>query len=156
GSLFNYQFALVEGNSSLDAKPFSLAGQPTLAPAYNDLHVGGTFGGPLRFSKIMRNGPNVFVGFQHADDTNAPTTVGLVPTALDRDGDFSQSHDALGRPRQIVNPSTGQPFTGGVIPSSRISPQAASLLGLYPLPNFVGTGFNYQTPLTTFTRQDQF
>jgi hypothetical protein len=156
GSLFNYQFALVEGNSSLDAKPFSLAGQPTLAPAYNDLHVGGTFGGPLRFSKIMRNGPNVFVGFQHADDTNATTTFGLVPTELERDGDFSQSHDALGRSLQIVNPSTGQPFTGGVIPSSRISPQATSLLGLYPLPNFVGTGFNYQTPLTTFTRTDQF
>jgi hypothetical protein len=156
GSLFNYQFALVEGNSSLDAKPFALAGQPTISPAYNDFHVGGTFGGPLRFSKFMRNGPNVFIGFQHAGDTNATTTFGVMPTALERAGDFSQSHDPLGRSLQIINPSNGQPFTGGVIPGSRISPQATALLGLYPLPNFTGTGLNYQTPLTTFTRQDLF
>src|SRR5262252_671453 len=156
GSLFNYQFALVEGNSALDARPFALAGQPTISPAYNDFHVGGTFGGPLRFSKIMRNGPNVFIGFQHAGDTNATTGFGVMPTALEREGDFSQSHDPLGRLLQIINPSTGQPFTGGIIPSSRISPQATTLLGLYPLPNFVGTGYNYQTALTTFTRQDLF
>jgi len=156
GSLFNYQFALVEGNSALDARPFALAGQPTTSPAYNDFHVGGTFGGPLRFSKIMRNGPNVFIGFQHAGDTNATTGFGVMPTALEREGDFSQSHDSLGRPLQIINPSTGQPFTGGIIPSSRISSQATTLLGLYPLPNFVGTGYNYQTALTAFTRQDLF
>jgi len=156
GSLFNYQFALVEGNSSLDSRPFALNGQPTIAPSYNNLHLGGTFGGPLRFSKVMRNGPNVFLGFQHADDTNATTTFGSLPTALERDGDFSQSHDALGRSLQIINPTTGQPFTGGVIPSSRISPQATALLGLYPLPNVTGTGYNFQSALTTFTRTDQF
>jgi hypothetical protein len=156
GSLFNYQFALVEGNSSLDARPFALAGQPTIKPAYNNLHVGGTFGGPLRFSKIMRNGPNVFVGFQHADDTNATTAFGVMPTALERDGDFSQSHDPLGRPIQVINPANGQPFAGGIVPSSLITPQATALLGLYPQANVAGTGYNYQTPLTTFTRQDLF
>jgi hypothetical protein len=156
GSLFNYQFALVEGNSAFDARPFTFAGQPTAKPNYNDLHVGGTFGGPLRFSKFMRNGPNVFVGFQHADDTNATTQPGVMPTALERSGDFSQSHDPLGRSIQIIDPATGRPFQGGIIPSSRISPQASALLGLYPQPNFAGTAYNFQAPLTSFTRQDQF
>ncbi len=155
GSLFNYQFALVEGNSALDATPFTFSGLPTTKSNYNDLHVGGTFGGPLRFSKFMRNGPNVFVGFQHADDTNATTQPGLMPTALERMGDFSQSHDALGRSIQVHDPK-GVPFAGGIIPSSLITPQATALLGLYPQPNFVGTGYNFQTPLTTFTRLDQF
>ncbi len=59
-------------------------------------------------------------------------------------------------PIQNHRSATGKPFAGGIIPSSRISPQAAALLGLYPLPNFVGTGYNFQAPLTTFTRQDQF
>jgi hypothetical protein len=155
GSLFNYQFALVEGNSALDARPFTFSGLPTTKSNYNDLHVGGTFGGPLRFSKFMRNGPNVFIGFQHADDTNATTQGGVMPTALERIGDFSQSHDALGRPIQ-VHDSKGNVFAGGIIPSSLITPQATALLGLYPLPNFAGTAYNFQAPLTTFTRLDQF
>jgi trimeric autotransporter adhesin len=156
GSLFNYQFALVEGNSALDARPFGFSGQPTIKPSYNDLHVGGTFGGPLRFSKFMRNGPNVFVAFQHADDTNATTQPGVMPTALERNGDFSQSVDGFGRSIQVMDPATGKPFQGGIIPSSRISSQATALLALYPQPNFAGTAYNFQAPLTTFTRQDQF
>jgi carboxypeptidase family protein len=149
GSLYNYQFNLVEGNSALDARPFTFSGQPTTKSNYNDLHVGGTFGGPLRFSKFMRNGPNVFIGFQHADDTNATTAPGVMPTALERAGDFSQS--AI----QIIDPTTGKPFSGNIIPTSRISPQATSLLGLYPQPNFTGSAYNFQAPLTTFTRTDQ-
>src|SRR6185369_734562 len=156
GSLFNYQFAVVEGNSAFDARPFSFSGQPAVQQNYNDLHLGGTFGGPLRFQKFMRNGPNVFLGYQHNDDHNATTAPGVMPTALERLGDFSQSHDALGRSLRIVNPATGQPFAGAVIPAGLISPQASALLSLYPLPNFAGTGFNFQAPLTAFTRQDQF
>ena len=66
-----------------------------------------------------------------------------MPTALERAGDFSQSRDAFGRPVQIVDPLTGAPFAGGVIPGARISPQAAALLGYYPLPNLV-TGARLQ------------
>ena len=33
---------------------------------------------------------------------------------------------------QIIDPATGQPFDGNAIPASRISPQAAALLGLLP------------------------
>jgi len=157
GSLFNYQLAIVEGNSTFDARPFTFAGQPVAKPDYNDFHMSGTFGGPLRFRHFMPvRGPNVFLSFQHGDDHNATTQPGLMPTALERAGDFSQSRNAFGQALQIVDPLTGKPFAGNMIPGARISPQAAALLGYYPQPNFTGTGYNFQAPLTTFVRQDQF
>ena len=157
GSLFNYGLAIIEGNSAFDAHPFTFAGQPVAKPEYNDFHMAGTFGGPLRFRHFMpTNGPNVFLAFQHGDDHNATTQPGLMPTALERAGDFSQTRTASGQALQIVDPTTGRPFAGGVIPGTRISPQATALLGYYPQPNFTGTGYNFQAPLTQFIRQDQF
>jgi hypothetical protein len=157
GSLYNYQLAIIEGNSAFDARPFTFAGQPVTKPDYNDFHVAGTFGGPLRFRHFMpTKGPTVFLAFQHGDDHNATTQSVLMPTAPERAGDFSQSVNRLGQPLQIVDPLTGRPFPGNVIPATRISPQAAALLGYYPLPNFAATGYNFQAPLTAFTRQEQF
>ncbi len=151
GSLFNYQVAVIERNSAFDAGPFAFSGQSVPKSDYNDFHMNGTFGGPLRFRHFMPNrGPNVFLGFQHGDDHNATTQPGLLPTALERAGDFSQSGV------RIVDPLTGAPFAGNIIPSSRISPQAASLLTLYPLPTYSGSGFNFQAPLMNFVRTDQF
>src|SRR5438105_10955869 len=113
GSLFNYQVAIIEGNSSFDAAPFAFNGQPVPKSSYNDFHMNGTFGGPLRFRHFMPvRGPNVFLGFQHGDDHNATTQSGLVPTALERAGDFSQSRNALGQAIQLVDPLTGRPFAG--------------------------------------------
>jgi hypothetical protein len=155
GAVFNGGLAIVEGNSAFDARPFTFGGQPASQPTYNDLHVTGTFAGPLRFSRLLRQGPTVFVAFQHADDHNATTQPGVLPTALERAGDFSESHDALGRPVQILDPTTGRPFAGNVVPAGRISPQAAALLGYYPLPNVAsGSAFNFQAPLLTTARQD--
>jgi hypothetical protein len=138
GSLYNGGLAIVFGNSTFDSRPFTFASQPTSKPSYSDLHVIGTFGGPLRFSRVLRNGPTLFVAFQHADDHNATTQPGLMPTALERTGDFSQSRDASGRPIQIHD-QAGRPFPGDAIPGSLISSQAAALLSYYPLPNFSGT-----------------
>ncbi len=157
GSLFNYQLAIVEGNSAFDASPFTFANQALPKSNYNDFHISGTFGGPLRFRHFMPNkGPNVFLAYQHQDDHNATTQPGVMPTALERAGDFSQSVTPFGQPVQIIDPSTGKPFDRAAIPSNRISSQAASLLSYYPLPNFAGGGFNFEAPLTTFTRQEQF
>jgi hypothetical protein len=154
GSLFNGGLGIVSGNSRFDSRPFTFGNLPASKPEYNDLRVIGTFGGPLRFSKVLRKGPTLFVAFQHADDHNATTQPGVMPTLLERSGDFSQSVDRSGRPLQIHDPFTGQPFAGGVIPGS-ISAPAAALLRYYPQPNVSGvTGYNFQAPLITGTRQD--
>jgi hypothetical protein len=97
----------------------------------------------------------VFVGYQGTNDHNAITQSALMPTALERAGDFSQTLGATGLPVTIVDPRTGQPFPGNVIPLDRISPQAAALVGYYPAPDGQSAGrFNYQAPIVTANRQD--
>src|SRR5205814_773329 len=69
---------------------------------------------------------------------DAIAEVNLVPTALERAGDFRGS--SLAAP---VDPSTGQPFPDRVVPQSRWSKNGPALLKPYPLPNFLGPGGNY-------------
>jgi hypothetical protein len=121
-------------NSVLDAAPFSLTGQNTPKPSYNNLTALITLGGPLRIPHLIRNGPNFFVGYQITRDRDAETLPALVPDAQQRSG---------------ILPATD------IIPPSRISPQAQALLALYPLPNFPGSSrYNYQVPAITATHQD--
>jgi hypothetical protein len=154
-SLYNGGIGVLLGNSSWDSRPFSFSGQQTPRPDYNDVQVLGAFAGPLKLPGLIKNAPNLFIGFQHTANHDASAQSALMPTSLERSGDFSQSVDALGRPARIIDPATGAPFPGNVIPSSRISPQAASLLGYYPAPNVeTGGQYNYQTPVLTTTHQD--
>jgi trimeric autotransporter adhesin len=154
-SLYTGGLGAILGNSAWDARPYSFTGQETPKPSYRDVQVMGVFGGPLRIPGVLKRGPNIFVGYQHTSDHTTVTKPALMPTALERGGDFSQTRDARGQAVQIVDPFTGLPFPGGVIPRERISPQAAALLGYYPLPNVDGIdGYNYQTPLLTATEQD--
>ena len=154
-SLYTGGLGTILGNSAWDARPYSFTGQETPKPSYRDVQVMGVFGGPLRIPGVLKRGPNMFVGYQHTSDHSTVTKPALMPTALERAGDFSQTQDQRGQAVQIVDPFTGLPFPGGVIPRDRISPQAAALLGYYPLPNVDGIdGYNYQTPLLTATEQD--
>jgi hypothetical protein len=59
------------------------------------------------------------------------------PTALERQGDFSQSGVT------IKDPTNGAAFAGNVIPTSRIDPNGQKLLNLFPLPNAIGPGGQY-------------
>src|SRR5262249_4118400 len=152
-SLYNGGFGVIYGNSAWDTRPYSFTSTPTPKPSYSDMQVLGSFAGPLKIPGIVRNGPTLFLGYQRTVDHLASTQSALVPTPPERAGDFSQSHDRFGQPVQIVNPLTGLPFPGNVIP--RVSAEAAALLGYYPLPDVDGGGqFNYQTPTIVATHQD--
>ncbi len=87
---------------------------------------GGTFGGP-----IVKNRTFFFASYQGTSQDRRPTSrQGLVPTAAMRAGDFSAI------PRQLRNPSTGQPFPNNQIPASLFSPAAVKILNEWlPLPN---------------------
>ncbi|MEP7366607.1 MAG: hypothetical protein ABI972_25395, partial [Acidobacteriota bacterium] len=72
-----------------------------------------------------------------------------MPTALERQGNFSQTLDVSGRLIQITDPTTGQPFAGNIIPSNRLNKNGQAILNLFPLPNFLDRGisggnYNYQ------------
>jgi len=154
-SLFNGGLGVLLGNSAWDARPFSFASQRTAKPSYSDVQILGSFAGPLKIPGVIKNGPTLFLGYQRTVDHSATTQSALMPTPLERAGNFSQTLDRFGRPLQIVDPATGLPFAGNMIPASRISPQAASLLNYYPLPNVdAGGQYNYQTPTLVTTHQD--
>jgi hypothetical protein len=152
--LYNGGVGLLNSNSAFDSRPFSFNGQSAAKPQYNDVHFVATFGGPIRIPKVLRRGPNFFGNYQRVQDHNATSQSAFMPTALERAGDFSQSRNAFGQPVRVIDPATGQPFAGSVIPADRISPQAAALLGYYPQPNVTGDGYNFQTPLFVTTKTD--
>jgi hypothetical protein len=154
-SLYNGGIGALLGNAAWDSRPFSFTGQQAPRPVYSDAQLLGSFAGPLKVPWLFKNAPSLFLGYQHVANHNATAQSALLPTLLERGGDFSQSVDAAGRPLRIVDPATGLPFSGDVIPAARISPQARSLLGYYPAPNVdAGGRYNYQTPVLLTTHQD--
>jgi hypothetical protein len=82
-----------------------------------------------------------------------------VPTELERRGDFSQSVDNTGRPWPYIRDyTTGLPCSstntsgcfqdGGVlgrIPQNRLYAPGLAILGIYPLPNDSGAGYNFSS-----------
>src|SRR6266566_1838449 len=153
--LYNGGIGMILDNAGLDARPFSLSGQNTPKASYNRVTGVMTLGGPLRIPHLLQHGPNFFVGYQWTRDRDATTQSALVPNLAERDGDFSQTLNALGQPVQLFDPATGLPFPGNTIPQSQISPPAQALLNFYPLPNVAGNlRYNYQIPIISNRHQD--
>ncbi len=157
-SLYTGGVGITLDNAFLDARSFSLTGQDTLKPAYNHMTGFASFGGPLYIPHLMKPSQNpiyFFAGYQFMRNRNANTLTGLMPTAAERSGDFSQATNPLGLPLSFIDPTTQAPFPGNVIPQSRISTQAGDLLKLYPLPNFPGSSrYNYQIPSVGVSNSD--
>ncbi len=140
--LYSGGIGLTWDNAAWDARSFSLTGQDTPKPAYNLAQGSVTFGGPVK-------GSNLSLNYQWSRNRNANTQSARMPSSAERTGDFSQS------PALVIDPLSGLPFPGNVVPQSRISPQAAALLRLYPLPNFAQSStYNFQVPLIGSNHQD--
>ena len=119
GSVFGFH-----RNAALDARNFfAPAGESK--PKYIRNQFGGAIGGP-----IVRNRTFFFADYEGTRSREGITRITNVPTAAERQGDFTQS--LFGVP---TNPFTGQPFDGGVIPSFFINPVGRAIAALYPLPN---------------------
>jgi trimeric autotransporter adhesin len=149
-SLYNGGLQLVLDNSAFDARQYSLSGFSTPKPLADRITAGFTFGGPLRIPHLLpRNGPNFFVGYQWTRNHTALAKPALVPTIDERAGNLQ---GAPGQPATIVDPATGQPFPDNQVP---VSPQAAALLNLYPLPNVTGNPrYNFQIPVLNSDHED--
>ncbi len=149
-NLYNGGLAFSFDNSVLDAKQYSLTGVDTPKPVYDRMTGGLTFGGPIKIPHLLpRNGPNLLLAYQWTRNRTAQTESALVPTQAERAGDLL---NAAGQPPVVIDPATGLPFPGNVVP---VSAQAQALLQLYPLPNFTGDPlYNYQVPVLGSTHQD--
>jgi hypothetical protein len=115
GSLWEYL-----RNTDLNARNFFSVSKPTLVQN----QYGFTAGGPIIHNRLF-----VFGSYQRTDvrQTQLLATA-RPPTALERQGDFSASS------KKPNDPVTGQPFPGGVIPSSRFDPVSLNVMSKYMPP----------------------
>jgi hypothetical protein len=125
------------GGAALDARPYSLTGQPADKASYSQNRFGITMGGPLNIPHIYHGGTKTFLfgSYTGSRGTNPYDVFSTVPTLSQRSGDFSQSAVA------IFNPSTHTQFANNMIPA--INPAAAGLLQFIPQPNLPGTSQNF-------------
>jgi len=144
-----------DDTSGMDARPFSLTGVEAPQADYNQARFGANVGGPLNIPKIFNGGNKwfFFAGWNGSRGSNPYDAFSTVPTLDERNGNFSNSAYHDGKPVQIFNPQTGQPFTftgvANQIDPSLISASAKSLLQFIPMPNIAttstGQNFHYVT-----------
>ncbi len=115
---------------------------------------GGTLGGPVDLPGIYNGHDRTFFFVALEDDPQRipQSLITTVPTALQRQGDFSQTYGANGNLITIydpystaANPSKSgsylrQAFANNTIPSNLINPVALAILQSYPMPNAPGIG----------------
>lgn len=111
-------------NAALDARNFfAPASEPK--PKYIRNQFGGSLGGPVVHDRTF-----FFADYEGTRSREGITRITNVPTAEEREGNFS--HSVFGVP---TNPFTGLPFDNGLIPSFFINPVGRAIAALYPLPN---------------------
>jgi hypothetical protein len=127
---------------------------------------GATISGPLNIPKLYHGRDRTFylVSWESYRQIEGSNSLGVVPTALERQGNFSQSYDATGKLILIKDPlasgsctttSASACFPGNIVPASRFSPIAQQLMSYYPLPNLVGPN-NYIANRPTPDNWDDF
>ena len=117
---------------------------------YND--PGFTIGGPVYIPKLMNTKDKLFFfwseEWQKQLVPNTPRNV-VVPTALERMGNFSQSVDQNGKPLIIRDPNTQLPLPGNIVPANELYAPGLAVLNLFPLPNVTGqVGYNYTSQIS--------
>jgi len=116
-------------NGAMNARNFFAPTQDTLKRN----QFGGTIGGPIKKDSLF-----FFGTYQGTRLRTAPSgAITFVPTAAERNGDFSMTTTAL------VNPTTRTPYPGNQIPVSSFSGPSKYFLQKIPLPNGPGQQVTY-------------
>jgi hypothetical protein len=138
-------------NSVLDANNFFNNQRGIDLASFKRNQFGGQFSGPIVKNKLF-----FLVGYEGLRERSFGERLTTVPTALQRQGDFSQTRASATQTITIFDPATTRPnpngsgsirdpFPGNVIPPNRIDPVARNVLAFFPQPNLPGdpgTGLN--------------
>jgi len=144
-------------HESLNARNFFASTNP-VKPEFRRNQFGGVLGGPLRRDRTF-----FFVDYQGQRQHIGRTVISTVPTALQRQGIFTEAIG--GRVPPIYDPATTvangsggftrTPFANGVIPADRFDSVARDLLSRYPMPTSAGTANNYRRVANEVDDQNQ-
>lgn len=139
-------------NTALNARPFfnPVRGQN------NQNQFGANISGPARIPGLLKGKDRsfFFAGWESSRQLNAnsgaASILRVVPTVGMRNGDFTG--------RRIINdPSTGTPFAGNVIPTSRINAVSKAIQDQFiPQPNFSAGANNFFAARSIATNIDQY
>jgi len=150
----------------------NLAGQPRVEFKMNQF--GGSVGGPVVLPKVY-NGKNrtfFFFNYEGTRWRRGAVFVTTLPTAAERQGDFSHDVTNAGQLIAIYDPSStvsdpahaGQylrtAFPGNIIPASRINTIGKNMASYFPLPDTIGSGAsgnnNYVSNAGSSVNKDQY
>ncbi|BDC49452.1 hypothetical protein F183_A17680 [Bryobacterales bacterium F-183] len=115
-------------------------------PAFHRDQFGGVVGGP-----VIKNKTFFFGAYEYTTQESPTSQQQSVPTALQRNGDFSQTFNAAGALMQLYDPFntttnaagaiTRLPIAGNIIPAARMDPVALKALSFVPNSNQAGAAF---------------
>ena len=140
-------------NDALNANDFFNNRNSVRRPRYRYNTFGGSIGGPVTIPGHFNQSRNKMFFFYNIEQALISTPGALnsytMPTALERQGDFSQTLDTNGKVIPITDTLTGAPFPGNIIPKNRLNPNGQALMNILPQPNFLnraitGGNYNYQ------------
>lgn len=145
GSLFDYV-----RNDLFDAPPFNFSTVPLAKTKLRQNQFGGDFAGPITIPHVYSGRNRTFfqLSLESLRNVTGANAFGIVPTLLEREGNFSQS--ISGTPYFFHNPrtTTKSPCTAtggsGCLYSApyyqipTLDPVAQKLLAYYPAPNIPG------------------
>ncbi len=138
-------------DSSMDANNFFANAAGRALGEFKRHDTGGSIGGPIVSDKAF-----YFLNLESRYARAATLRRLTVPTALQHQGDFSESRNAGGALRVIHNPFTTQPdpsapgrfirdpFPNNRIPESMRDPISRNILDYYPEPNEAGNQYTNQ------------
>jgi Carboxypeptidase regulatory-like domain len=114
-------------NSALDATPWTSASNAQKLP-FKQNQFGAAIGGPIIKNKLF-----IFGDYQGLRASQPNTTdYATVPTDLMRSSGFTNFSQVT---TPIINPITGTPFPGNILPAGMLNPAAVAYLNAFPAPN---------------------
>jgi hypothetical protein len=139
-----------ERHSLTDANTFFNNKNGIALPSWSRHQFGGNLAGPVKKGKWF-----VFGDYEGMRQATPQTAINTVPTAAQRQGNFSQTFASNGSLITIYDPSTTvslpaggyqrTAFTNNTIPTADLNSVAMNVIGYYPTPNRPGnavTGAN--------------
>jgi len=155
GSLFEFL-----RNSAMDARSY-FNPKGTAFPTFRLNQFGASLGGPVVLPKIYHGKDHTFffVDYEGYRRDSQQLTLGNIPTAKMRTGDFSETATIYDPLTTRANPSGSgfvrTPFSGNQIPANRWDPVSAKMVNAYPTPTSPARFNNYLANLIQHQNWDQ-